>query len=120
MGDVVEAKKLPRTPTNRRDSAIAAHGLDLDIAHRESRGNAEESVAGFLGLEASGGPRNEFGWRDVRWKLTDVHGDAVSGCDSSSEYHVPTERAGSARAGVGIQHARFRTRRDISSSLGCV
>ncbi len=76
MGDVVEAKKLPRTPTNRRDSAIAVHGLDLDIAHRESRGNAEESVAGFLGLEASGGPRNEFGQRFVLWRLADVHGYA--------------------------------------------
>ncbi len=83
IGDVVEAKKLPRTPTNQHASALVEHGFDLDIIRRESRGNAEESIAGFLGWEASDGPQTEFGWLDVLWRLTDVHGGALSGCDSN-------------------------------------
>jgi hypothetical protein len=73
IGDVVEAKKLSRTPTNQRASDLVEHGLDLDVARRESRGNVEESVADVLGLEMSGGPRNECGQRDGPW-LTDGHG----------------------------------------------
>ena len=118
MGDVVEAKEVPRTPTNQRASDLVEHGFDLDVARRESRRDVQESIADSFGLEMSGGPRNEFGQRDFLWGLTDVHGEALSGGDSSSGYHMPTERVGSARAGV--QHARIRKRRDISSSLGCV
>jgi len=40
IGDVVEAKKLSRTPTNQRDSDLSGHGLCLDFTHGESRGNA--------------------------------------------------------------------------------
>ncbi len=64
IDDVVEAKELPRTPTNQRASSLVEHGFDLDVVRRESRGNVEKSVADFLGLEVSGGPRNEFGRRD--------------------------------------------------------
>jgi hypothetical protein len=71
IGYVVEDKELPRTPTNQRASDVVEHGFGLDVARRESRGNVEESVADFLGLEVSGGPRNEFGRRDDRW-LTEV------------------------------------------------
>jgi hypothetical protein len=67
VGDVVEAKKLSRTPTNQRASDLVEHGLDLNLARRESRGIAEESIAGFLGLEASGSPRNECGLHYRRW-----------------------------------------------------
>jgi len=98
IGDVVEAKKLPRTPTNQRASVLVGHGLDLDVARLESRGNAEESVAGFLGLEVSGGPRNEFGQWDVLWGFADVHGDALSGGDTNSGYHIP-ERGADRRCG---------------------
>jgi hypothetical protein len=73
IDDVVEAKKLSRTPANPRASDLVEHGLDLDVARRESRGNAEESVADFLGLEMSRGPRNECGQLDGPW-LTDGHG----------------------------------------------
>ncbi len=120
MGDVVEAKEVPRTPTNQRASDLVEHGFDLDVARRESRRDVQDSIADSFGLEMSGGPGNEFGQRDVLWGLTDVHGEALSGGDSSSGYHMLTERVGSARAGVGVQHARIRKRRDISSSLGCV
>ncbi len=73
IGDVVEAKKLSRTPTNQRASDFVEHGLDLDVSRRESRGNVEESIADFLGLEVSGGPRNECGQRHGCW-LTNGHG----------------------------------------------
>lgn len=72
IGDVVEAKKVPWTPTDPRASGLTGHGLDLDLARWESRNNAEESVAGFLGLEASGSPRDEFDRPDVP---TNVRGD---------------------------------------------
>jgi hypothetical protein len=79
VGDVVETKKLPRTPTNQRASDLIDHGLGLDVERRERRGNKkEESVADFLGLEVSGGPRNEFGQRDGSW-LTGVHENALWG-----------------------------------------
>jgi hypothetical protein len=61
IGDVVEAKKLSRTPTNQRASDLVEHGFNLDVERRESRGRVEESVADFLGLEVSGSPRNECG-----------------------------------------------------------
>ena len=61
IGDVVEAKKLSRTPTNQRASDLVEHRLNLDVARWESRGIAEESVADFLGLEVSGGPRHKCG-----------------------------------------------------------
>ena len=72
VGDVVEAEKLPRTPANQRASDLVEHGLDLDVVRRKSRGNAEELIAGFSGLEVSGGPRNEIGRWDWFW-LTCVH-----------------------------------------------
>ena len=59
IGDVVETKKVTGTPTNPRSSAIVGHPLDLDLATVLCRHNAEESIAGFFGLEVSGGPRNE-------------------------------------------------------------
>jgi hypothetical protein len=61
IGDVIEAKELSRPPTNQRASDHVEHGLDLDVARRQSRGSADESVADFLGLEVSGSPRNECG-----------------------------------------------------------
>ena len=62
IDDVVEAKKVPRAPTNQRASDLVDHGLDLDVLRRERRGNKkEESVADFLGLEVNSGPRNKFG-----------------------------------------------------------
>ena len=64
VGDVVETQKLPRTPANQRASDLIDHGLDLDVARRERRGNKKELVTNFLGLEVSGGPRNEFGQQD--------------------------------------------------------
>ena len=63
IGDVVEAKELSRTPTNQRASDFVEHGLDLNVARWEIRGNVEETIADFLGLEVSGGPRNECGQR---------------------------------------------------------
>jgi hypothetical protein len=77
MGNIVETKKLPRTPTNQRTSALIDHGLDLDVVRRERRGNKEEEpVAVFLGLEVSGGPRNEFVRRGGPW-LTGLHENAL-------------------------------------------
>jgi hypothetical protein len=84
VGDVVETKKLPRTPTNQRASDLIDHGLDLDVASRDRRGNEkEESVADFLGLEVGSGPRNEFGQRDGSG-LAHVYEDSLSGGGSSS------------------------------------
>jgi hypothetical protein len=61
VGDVVQTKELPWTPTNQRASDLAKHGFDLDVVRRERRGNKkEESVADSLGLEVNGGPRSEF------------------------------------------------------------
>ncbi len=88
VGGVVETKKFPRTPTNQRASDVIDHGLGLDVARRESRGNVEESVAAFLGLEVSGGPRKEFGQWDGLW-LTEVHKKSFWGEDSSPGYHTP-------------------------------
>jgi len=66
--DVVESEKLPRTPTNQRASDLIGHRLDLDVAFRERRGNKnKEAVAGFLGLEVSGGPRKELVRREGLW-----------------------------------------------------
>jgi len=62
IGDVVEAKKVTWTPTNPRTSAIVGHRLDLDLARLVSRDDAEESVAGVLGVEVGGGPRNEVSY----------------------------------------------------------
>ena len=73
IGDVVEAKKLSRTPTNQRASDLAEHGLNLDVALWESRDSVEESVADFLGLEVSGSPRNECVLQSGRW-FTFGHG----------------------------------------------
>ncbi len=89
VGGVVEAKKLPRTPTNRRASDLIDHGLGLDVAHWERRGNKkEELVAAFLGLKVSRGPRNEFRQLDGPW-LTEVHKKSFWGEDSSPGYHTP-------------------------------
>jgi len=86
IGDVVEAKKLSRTPTNQRASDLVEHGLDLNVAHRESRGIAEESIADFLGLEVSGSPRNECGQQYGRW-LTCGHGGRPLGW--KSQFKIP-------------------------------
>jgi hypothetical protein len=72
VGDVVEPEELPRTPANQRASDLVEHGLDLDVVRRKSRGNAEKLIAGFSGLEVSGGPRYEVGGRDWFW-LAGVH-----------------------------------------------
>jgi len=87
IGDVVEAQKLPRTPTNQRASVLVGHGLDLDVARRKSCGNVEESVAELLVLEVSGSPRSEFARGDRPW-LTEAHQDALSDGDFSSGYHT--------------------------------
>ncbi len=63
-GHVVETEELPRAPTNQRTSDLIDHGLDLDVARRERRGNKKELVTNFLGLEVSGGSRNEFVQQD--------------------------------------------------------
>ena len=100
VGDVVETKKLPRTPTNQRASDLTDHGLDLDVSRREPRGNKkEELVAAFLGLEVSGGPRNEFVQLDGPC-LTGVHENALWGGDCSSGYHTPEKW----RADWGVGH----------------
>ena len=89
IGDVVEAKKLPRTPTNRRASALVVHGRDRDIARGESRRDVQESIADSFGLEMRGGPRNEFGQRgDGLWP-TGAHENTIWGGDSSPGYHTP-------------------------------
>ena len=88
VGEVVEAKETPGTPTKRRASALAVHGLDLDSARGESRSAAEESVASFFGSEAGGSPRREIGQRNKLWGLTDLHGEALSGDGSRSLYHM--------------------------------
>jgi hypothetical protein len=83
MGDVVEAKEVPRTPTNRRGSDLVEHGFDFDVVGRESCGNTEESIAGFSGLEVSGRPRTEFDQREWYW-LSGVHENALCGGDCNS------------------------------------
>ncbi len=89
VGGVVEAKKLPRTPTNQRASDVIDHGLGLDVAHWQRRGNKKkESVAAFLGLEVSGSPRKEFVQWDGLWP-TEVHKKSFWGEDSSPGYHTP-------------------------------
>ena len=89
VGDVVETKKFPRTPTQPRASDLIDHGPDLDVARRERRGNKKkESVAAFLGWEVSGGPRNEFVQREGAW-LAEVHENTLWGGDSSLGYHTP-------------------------------
>ena len=71
--DVVETEKLPRTPTNQRPSDLIDHGLGLDVACREGRGNTKDKlVADLLGLEVRGGPRNELVRRIGLW-LAGVH-----------------------------------------------
>ena len=62
IGDVVEAKKVTRAPTNPRASAIVGQRLDLDLVRLLGRDDAEESVAGYFGVEVSGSPRNEVGY----------------------------------------------------------
>ncbi len=89
VGGVVETKKLPRTPTNQRASDVIDHGLGLDVAHWQRRGNKKkESVAAFLGLEVSGSPRKEFVQWDGLWP-TVVHKKSFWGEDSSPGYHTP-------------------------------
>jgi hypothetical protein len=91
IGDVVEAKKLPRTPTNHRASDLVSHGLDLDVAGRESRGSVEEAVADFLGLEVSGTPRSECRLRLDYW-LTYGHAGRLFGLRFQSRIpHVQKE-----------------------------
>ena len=129
MGDVVEAKKLPRTPTNQRASDLVEHGFDLDVARRESPRDVQESIADSFGLEMRGGPRNEFGQRgDGLWP-TGAHENTLWGGDSSPGYHTPKRGAdwclGHAAGpvawpGVLCQQRRLRTLSRISSSLGCV
>jgi hypothetical protein len=100
IGDVVEAKEVPRTPTNQRASDLVEHGFGLDVARRESRRNVEESVADFLGQKVSGGPRNEFGQRrDGLW-LT-VHENALWCGDYTPRYHTSKNGGGSAH-GVSV------------------
>ncbi len=104
VGGVVEAKKLPRTPTNRRASDLIDHGLGLDVSHWERRGNKKkESIAAFLGLEVSGSPRKEFGQWDGLW-LTEVQQEVLLGEDSSPGYHTPGKR----RAGWCVGHVTRR------------
>lgn len=61
IGNIVEPEKVMRAPTNQRGEALARHGRRLHVARLLSRDNAEELVAGSLGLEASGRPADEFG-----------------------------------------------------------
>ena len=82
MGDVVEVQEVPRTPTNQRASDLVEHGFDFDVVRRESRGNVEESITRFLGLEVSCGPRNEFDQRERYW-LSGVHENALWGGECS-------------------------------------
>ncbi len=94
IGDVVEAKKVPRTPTNQRASDLIDHGLDLDVTRRERRGNKKkESVADFLGLEVSGGPRSEFGHREGP-SLTEGHENVLWGGNYNPGYHAPKNGGG--------------------------
>ena len=67
VGDVVEKKKVSRAPTNERSSDIVGHRLDLDVAGRESRGEEQESVTGFLSVEVGDGPGNESVARVGLW-----------------------------------------------------
>ncbi len=140
VGDVVETKKLPRTPTNQRASDLIDHGLDLDVACRERRSNKkEESVAAFLGLEVSGGPRKEFDQWGGPWLMV-VHetpsavkitvqvttrpksGGRTGAWDTLPDARLAGEIFQSARhfvvAGVGVDGCRQG--RHISSSLGWV
>ena len=118
VGDVVESKKLPRTPTNQRASDLIDHGLDLDVTRRERRGNKkEEAVAGFLGLEVSGGPRNEFGQRDGS-ELAHVHGPsraevAVQGTTCpQKEGRIGARRCRCSNSGRGGSDPRWNARHD--------
>lgn len=61
VGDIVEAEESPRTPTNQGCAALVGHGHDLHLTGLLGRDDAQELVAGFFGLEAGGGPRNEVG-----------------------------------------------------------
>lgn len=98
IGDVVEAKKLTRPPTNPRASAIVGTGLDLHFGRLPRRDNAEELVAGFLGLEVSAGPRNEFRRRE---RLTDVHGGRH--LESRFQFRIPhASRGGSDRRATSV------------------
>ena len=72
IGDVVESQELPPTPANPRSSSLLGHRVDIDVGPPESRDTAEESVTGFLALEAGGSPRTKFGWRDERGELAHV------------------------------------------------
>lgn len=72
ISDVVELEEMPATPTNQRASGFAQYGFGLDFKRREHRGSSEESIAGFSGLKANGGPRNESEQRNGLW-LTGVH-----------------------------------------------
>ncbi len=97
MGDVVEAKELPRTPTNQRASDLIDHGLGLDVSHWERRGNKKkESIAAFLGLEVSGSPRKEFGQR-AGPGLTGVHKKALGWRLQSRLPHARKEEGGLVR-----------------------
>jgi len=58
--DIVQTKKVPRTPTNQGASAFLRHGRDLHLGRLLSRENADESVAGFYSVETSGRPRTEL------------------------------------------------------------
>ncbi len=96
VGGVVETKELPRTPTNQRASDLIDHGLGLDVAHWEHRGNKKkESIAAFLGLEVSGSPRKEFGQRAGLW-LT-VHKKALGWRLQSRLPHARKEEGGLVR-----------------------
>jgi len=87
MDDIVEVEKVARTPTNHRASDLVSHGLDLDVVHRELRGNKEEkAVAEFLGLEVRAGPRNEFGLRE-RLGLAEVHESTFWVGNAHPRYH---------------------------------
>jgi len=85
VGDVVEKKKLPRAPTNERASDIVGIRLDLDVAGRESRGEEQESVAGFPSVEVDDRPGNEFVAREDGLWFAVVH-NALS---VTQGYHTP-------------------------------
>jgi hypothetical protein len=88
IGDVVETKKVSRTPTNPRTSAHVKHGLDLDLGRLPGRDNGEELIARFLGLEASGGPGNE-----VRNRRGVRHASGYHAADISEETSREDEAA---------------------------
>jgi hypothetical protein len=105
IDDIVESKEIPRAPTNQRASDLVEHGFDLDVARRESRGSVKESIADFLGLEVSGGPRNEIVTHDGLWSVVMheialwggsrlAHGEKDGWIDASDTLPMPSPGRG--------------------------